>query len=162
MNTHNNNNNNNNNAMITVKIYSEERKINKNEKLEIVKFLFTHLEQYGDSEEDISSAVNYSLGEENKPGGLIISAIDESINKLAGVVVVNKTGMRGYIPENILVYIATDKNQRGKGIGKKLMQHAIESSYGDIALHCEPENPAKHLYEQLGFTSKYLEMRLKK
>ena len=68
--------------------------------------------------------------------------------------------MDGYIPENILVYIATDKNLRGKGVGKQLMQKAIEVTNGDIALHCEPDNPAKFLYEKLGFTSKYLEMRL--
>lgn len=147
--------------MITLQIYSEENRPEKNEKKQIIKFLFKHLEQYGDPETDISDAVGYSLGENNKPGGLIITAKNEN-SSLLGAVVINKTGMGGYIPENILVYIATDKNVRGKGIGKTLMQKAIQSSQGDIALHCEPENPAKHLYEKLGFTSKYLEMRLKK
>ena len=70
--------------------------------------------------------------------------------------------MDGYIPENILVYIATDANQRGKGIGKALMQHAIDNAQGNIALHVEPDNPAIKLYEKLGFTNKYLEMRLNK
>ena len=67
--------------------------------------------------------------------------------------------MKGYIPENILVYIATHKEYRGQGIGKQLMMAAIEQVYGDIALHVEPDNPAKKLYEKLGFTNKYLEMR---
>ncbi|MDN3709622.1 hypothetical protein QW060_21910 [Myroides ceti] len=40
-----------------------------------------------------------------------------------------------------------------------LMQNAIESSEGNIALHVEPDNPARKLYEKLGFTNKYLEMR---
>ena len=70
--------------------------------------------------------------------------------------------MSGYIPENILVYIATHKDYRGKGLGKKLMQEAINFAKGDIALHVEANNPAKHLYEKLGFTAPYLEMRLKK
>lgn len=148
--------------MITLQKFSEEKRPEANEKDQIIKFLFKHLEQYGDPESDISDAIGYSLGEENKPGGLVITAKDEDSGSLLGAVVVNKTGMGGYIPENILVYIATDKNARGKGIGKTLMQEAIQSSKGDIALHCEPENPAKHLYEKLGFTSKYLEMRLKK
>ncbi|KQS91851.1 GNAT family N-acetyltransferase [Chryseobacterium sp. Leaf394] len=148
--------------MITIQKYSDENRTNANEKEEIVQFLFEHLDQYGDPEKDISDAVSYSLGLNNKPGGLIITARDEKTDQLAGAVVVNKTGMGGYIPENILVYIATDKNVRGQGIGKKLMQQAIESSQGDIALHCEPENPAIHLYRKLGFSSKYLEMRLKK
>jgi GNAT superfamily N-acetyltransferase len=37
----------------------------------------------------------------------------------------NKTGMEGYIPENILVYIAVDRKFRGKGYGKELMIKAI-------------------------------------
>jgi ribosomal protein S18 acetylase RimI-like enzyme len=42
------------------------------------------------------------------------------------------------------------------------MKRAIELADGDIALHVEPDNPARILYEKLGFTNKYLEMRLKK
>jgi ribosomal-protein-alanine N-acetyltransferase len=39
---------------------------------------------------------------------------------------------------------------------------AIENTEGNIALHVEPDNPAKNLYERMGFTNKYLEMRLNK
>jgi ribosomal protein S18 acetylase RimI-like enzyme len=67
--------------------------------------------------------------------------------------------MKGYIPENILVYIATHKELRGKGIGKRIMSKAMEITEGDIALHVEANNPAKFLYEKLGFRNKYLEMR---
>ncbi|RZJ34369.1 MAG: GNAT family N-acetyltransferase [Chryseobacterium sp.] len=148
--------------MITIQKYSNDNRTNSNEKQEIIQFLFQHLEQYGDPEKDISDAVNYSLGLDDKPGGIIITSRDENTDQLVGAVVVNKTGMGGYIPENILVYIATDKKLRGQGIGKNLMQQAIDSSQGDIALHCEPDNPAIHLYRKLGFSSKYLEMRLKK
>ena len=42
------------------------------------------------------------------------------------------------------------------------MKKAIEITEGAIALHVEPNNPAKGLYEKLGFTNKYLEMRLQK
>ncbi len=130
------------------------------EKHRIIEFLFEHLEQYGDERQDIEKAFDYSTGKNNSPGGLILTATDNDI--LAGAVVINKTGMRDYIPENILVYIATHKSLRGKGIGKSLMEAAIRHTDGDIALHVEPDNPAKRLYENLGFTHKYLEMRLKK
>lgn len=148
--------------MITIHTYTEQRTANEQQKQKITEFLFHHLEQYGDPKSDIEKAINYSMGEDNKPGGILLAAVDENTSALAGAIVINKTGMHSYIPENILVYIAIDKNLRGKGIGKKLMQHAIDISKGDIALHCEPDNPARHLYEKLGFTSKYLEMRLKK
>ena len=70
--------------------------------------------------------------------------------------------MSGFIPEHILVYIAVHAEYRGQGLGKQLMEHIIEATDGDIALHVEADNPAKHLYEKYGFTNKYLEMRLKK
>ena len=67
-----------------------------------------------------------------------------------------------YIPENILVYIAVHQSHRGKGLGKKLMEYTLENCKGDIALHVEADNPAKHLYEKFGFKIPYLEMRLKR
>ena len=124
----------------------------------IVDFLFTHLEQYGDQKDAIQKCIDYVMNPE-KGGQIIIGKDDE---KIVGITILNQTGMNGYIPENILVYIAVDNSVRGKGFGKKLMQKAIDSVQGDIALHVEPDNPAKKLYENLGFTNKYLEMRLTK
>ncbi|MFW6328296.1 MAG: GNAT family N-acetyltransferase, partial [Bacteroidota bacterium] len=64
--------------------------------------------------------------------------------------------------ENILVYIAIHKEYRGKGLGRQLMSKAHEMTEGgDMKLHVEHENPARYLYEKLGYTSKYLEMRWK-
>ena len=124
----------------------------------IAGFLFNHLEQYGDKTEDILKCIDYAMNPQK--GGTIIIGIDEQ--EIVGIVIMNNTGMKDYIPENILVYIAVDNSQRGKGYGKKLMQKAIESVEGNIALHVEPDNPAFHLYTKLGFTNKYLEMRLTK
>ena len=124
----------------------------------IVDFLFTHLEQYGDQKDAIQKCIEYVMNPEK--GGQIIIGKDQE--KIVGITILNHTGMNGYIPENILVYIAVDNSVRGKGFGKKLMQKAIDSVEGDIALHVEPDNPAKKLYENLGFTNKYLEMRLTK
>ena len=124
----------------------------------IASFLFQHLDQFGDKKELILKCLDYVFNPER--GGFVVVAHDNG--KIGGTVVVNETGMTGYIPENILVYIAVDKNQRGNGLGKSLMQKTMETATGSIALHVEPDNPAKFLYEKLGFTSKYLEMRLQR
>jgi ribosomal protein S18 acetylase RimI-like enzyme len=42
------------------------------------------------------------------------------------------------------------------------MKAAVEKADGDVALHVEPHNPARFLYEKIGFTNKYLEYRYKK
>ena len=103
------------------------------QKIEIADFLFEHLDQYGDPKEDIMRCLDYALDQAGDKGGFSVMAREEG--KLVGVVVVNKTGMSGYIPENILVYIAVDASQRGKGVGKKLMKTAIDMAQGDVALH---------------------------
>jgi len=128
------------------------------QKKEIADFLFVQLEQYGDPIDHILKCLDYALDQAVDKGGFVVMA-KESGN-IVGAVVVNKTGMSGYIPENILVYIAVDATQRGKGVDKKLMSAVIDLANGAIALHVEPDNPARKLYEKLGFTNKYLEMRL--
>lgn len=126
----------------------------------IATFLHTHLEQYGDDINAITKAINYAAEKHNGRGGYVFTLHDE--NTLIGAVVINKTGMGDYIPENILVYIATHNAYRGQGLGRKIMTYAIDNCEGDIALHVEKDNPAKFLYEKLGFTNPYLEMRLKR
>ena len=143
--------------MITIQKFDKNQEFAVGQQVEVNEFLFKSLQEYGDPKEDINAAMDYALGEENSPGGFVLVANDG--DKIVGSVVVNRTGMKKYIPENILVYIATDAACRGKGIGKKLMETAIEHAEGSIALHVEPNNPAKGLFEKLGFTNKYLEMR---
>lgn len=120
--------------------------------------MYEHLEEYGDTRKSIGNALDYAMSSYPLSGGFIVTA--EENGDIVGTVVMNKTGMKGYIPENILVYIAVHKDYRGKGIGKELMKKTLNYTKGDIALHVEPDNPALKLYEKFNFTNKYLEMRL--
>lgn len=127
------------------------------QKDQIADFLLKQLENFGDPKADVLKCLDYAMNPDGQ-GGLVILAFEES--ELIGVLVLNHTGMSGYIPEHILVYFAVKKNQRGKGLGRKMMNQLLGQISGSIALHVEPQNPAKRLYEELGFTNKYLEMRL--
>jgi len=127
---------------------------------EIATFLHRHLDEYGDSKSAILKCIAYAFGDLPGSGGFILVAHDN--NDILGVVIINNTNMEEYIPEHILVYIAVHEKTRGQGVGKELMQRVIDHTEGDIALHVEPDNPARFLYQKVGFTSKYTEMRLKK
>lgn len=140
------------------KVYSPDNKISEQKKSELVDFLFTHLDEFGDEKEHIKKAVDYAMKDIPSLGGNLVLGFED--DQLIGAVVLNETGMGGYIPENILVYIAVHQDFRGKGLGRKLMSKAHEVITGDVALHVEPENPARYLYNNMGYTNKYLEMRL--
>ncbi len=141
----------------SVTIFTPDQKPTDEEYTGIANFLKKHLEEYGDKLEDIKKAMDFALTTENSFGGKIIAKYLD--NQIVGAVVLNQTGMNGYIPENILVYIAVHHDYRGRKLGKELMNKTVEICQGNIALHVEPDNPAKFLYEKIGFTNKYLEMR---
>jgi hypothetical protein len=67
--------------------------------------------------EDILKCTDYVMNPDK--GGNIVVGIDD--NKIVGVVILTNTGMKDFIPENILVYIAVD-NSNVVGYGKQLMQ----------------------------------------
>jgi ribosomal-protein-alanine N-acetyltransferase len=146
--------------MTNTKIFDAVNKPTNIEKMEVINFLHKHLQEYGDPKADIQKAIDFSIKEFVSFGGFTMLLMEN--NEIVGATVINQTGMGGYIPENILVYVAIDQDHRGKGFGKTLMEKAVSHCKGDIALHVEATNPAIKLYEKLGFTNPYLEMRLKK
>jgi GNAT superfamily N-acetyltransferase len=126
-------------------------------KEDFINFLYHHLGQYGDKKKDIERALDYAFSSDEGKGGFILVALED--DEIVGGVLMNDTAMKGYIPEHILVYIATHENHRGKGIGTKLLKQVFKECDGDVALHVEYDNPALRLYKRVGFKSKYAEMR---
>jgi len=147
--------------MIRVTLIKEEEQFHSEKsKQAFISFLYTYLGEYKDSKKDIEKAVNYAFSKSDGKGGFLLEAYDDK--QLIGGVVINNSGMSGYIPEHVLVYIVVHENRRGEGIGRMLLEKAIEICEGDVSLHVEYDNLAIRLYEGIGFTSKYAEMRYKK
>lgn len=117
------------------------------------------MKPFEDSLEDVGKALDYALGvDETKYGGFVTLATRDE--ELLGAVVMLRTGMHGYIPPWILLMVFVDPALRGRGIGGRLIDFTRGFCDGDIKLHVEHDNPARRLYERIGFKSKYLEMRL--
>jgi [ribosomal protein S18]-alanine N-acetyltransferase len=146
--------------MYQFKIFDAFDKPDLKEKNAVVNFLHEHLDEFGDERQHIMKALDFAVKDIPSFGGFVLKLSED--DKILGAVIVNQTGMSGYIPDSILVYIATHRNYRGKGLGKKMMDKTLEIAEGDVKLHVEPENPARFLYEKFGFTSKYIEMRYKR
>lgn len=120
-------------------------------------FLHRHLGRYGDPEGDIRKAIRYALSGEPGKGGFILTGYEGG--DLAAVLVINRTGMSGYIPENHLVYVAVDEERRYRGFGRRMIERAVSECRGDVSMHVERDNPARRLYEKIGFRETYVEMR---
>jgi len=127
---------------------------------DIARFLHETMRPYEDTVEDIHRALDYAFGTQIGKGGFLV--LGESNERLVGAVVMLNTGMQGYIPETVLVFVSILPEMRGTGLGTELIQRALDEAHGNVKLHVEHDNPAKRLYERIGFTSKYAEMRYEK
>lgn len=138
----------------------------------LARLLYEWLKPYEDTVADIMSGIESALAgtastaagdrenRTNRRGSFILVA--GTGETPVGALVMLNTGMKGYVPENLLLFVAVDPSRRGKGIGSRLVQYAVELCEGNVKLHVEYDNPAKGLYEHLGFTNKYAEMRYEK
>jgi len=146
--------------MLDIQLIQKENDFQKTDRKEFVQFLHKHLGKFGDPVPYIQKCLEYAFSDKKSEGGFALAAYQGKF--LVGGLIINKTGMSGYIPENILVYIAVDATFRGQGIGSQIINKAFDLTEGDIKLHVEYDNPAKRLYERLGFINKYAEMRYQK
>ena len=126
----------------------------------LAEFLHRSLKPYEDTLPYIKQGIVDALKPQSgEPGFILVAEVDQ---KPVGAVVMLRTGMKGYVPENLLLWVAVDPSVRGKGVGSRIIKRAFDEADGDVKLHVEYDNPAKRLYERLGMTNKYAEMRYTK
>lgn len=123
----------------------------------IVDFFNLNLRPYEDSVDDVRKGLEYAFSDAEGKGGFLLLAVRGE--RIQGGLLMLNTGMEGYVPEHLLLFVGVRPETRGEGIGKRLIERALALTRGDVKLHVEYSNPAKRLYERLGFTTKYAEMR---
>jgi len=124
---------------------------------DLERFLHDQMVPWEDRLSDISRGLDYAFSEQPGCGGLVLLATGD--RQLYGAVVILHTGMSGFVPEHLMLFVSVRKDCRGAGLGSRLVLEALSHCPGDVKLHVEYGNPAKRLYERLGFTSPYAEMR---
>jgi ribosomal protein S18 acetylase RimI-like enzyme len=127
----------------------------------ITNFLQLHLVDCTDNKKAIRQSLLYAAKEITSLGGYTFITKEEGI--IVGAIVINKTGMKDYQSENLLVYLAVHKDFREQGIATKLLEEAIRYCDGNITLQINKENnDAIKVFEKNGFTSKKIQMTLRK
>ena len=127
---------------------------------QLVALLHEKMSPYNDTVEDIQRGLDYAFSDQPGMGGFVTLASRD--HRLLGALVMLSTGMKGYIPENLLLMVVVDPELRGLGIGREIIDFSVARCEGDVKLHVEHDNPAQRLYLRMGFTSKYIEMRLER
>jgi hypothetical protein len=133
--------------------------MNPAEKSAVINFLCTYTAHA--SKPGVREAVEYAI--KNKPsfGGFVLTA--HTGRQLIAAVVVNRTGMEGYNPNNLFVYVTFHEDYcQDEPTMLQVLKKAIDLTDGDIALHVEPSNPILKLYKKMGFEAPYLELRFNK
>ncbi len=146
-------------TMVQQQFYNAYSKVTPYQKDSIVKFLQQNLDGDEVSREAIVEAMDYAVKDRPSFGGFILTA-NES-DKILGAMVVNSTGLE-VNPSNRVVYMAIADQYRGNGVASKLMKRAIELSKGKLALQVSNNPESIRMFEQLGFQTKYVELRLSK
>lgn len=140
-------------------IYNAFSGINPSDRNALVRFLIEHTENA--AKKEIEDAIEYALKIKPSFGGFIMVAHEDRAIRAA--IVANRTGMEGYVPNNIFVFVTQHRdflNIENEMLA--LLRQAINHTKGDVALHVKPDNPTRALFEKIGFEAQYLELRLSK
>ena len=119
------------------------------EKEAIINFLLENLDDYTESRDNVSRAIEYALSKFPHQGGFILMA--KNGNEIQGVAVVNRTNFEEYFPENILVFIATSRDERRKGIALELLNRTKVYSKGSILVRITKDGQINQLFTKAGF-----------
>lgn len=108
--------------------------------------------------DNIWRSVDYSLSLSKNQGGFILLTKEDG--DITGALVINRTSMEDYIPENILIHLVIGAHVNKNDTGLRLLRMAIELTKGKLAVRLNKDHPDRSLYEVLGFRERYIEYQL--
>jgi len=124
----------------------------------LVRFLQAHLGAEDDPADVIRRALDYSLSAVSDSGGFLVLAYTGE--RVIGLLACARTTTGGFIPENIVTYLCIHREHRRRGIGRALMERALETAEGDFKLHVRDRGaPAVEFCARLGFHEERIELR---
>lgn len=127
------------------------------DRIAVVQFLEQH--EKTEHKDHICDALDYALKIKPSFGGFVLVARKEG--RIRGVIVSNCTGMTGYNASHLFVFATYNHHcECDRSAMLELMREAIRYAKGQVAMHIAPDNPALTLFQQLGFKSELLALRL--
>jgi [ribosomal protein S18]-alanine N-acetyltransferase len=122
-------------------------------------FFHETMRPWQDTRPDVVKALNYVFGAAPGQGGFLVLAREQG--RRAGALLMLDLALGGFVADHLLLFVSVEPEQRGRGLGRRIIECALGQCPGTVKLHVDFENPAGRLYERLGFEKKYYEMRRK-
>ncbi len=126
----------------------------------MTRFILDNTSEHDLTYEAVWRSVEYSLSMSKNQGGFILVGREDG--DMTSVLVMNRTRMEDYMPENILIHLAIGPHVEKSETGLKLLQKAIEITHGDLAVRLNKDHPDLSLYEVMGFRERYIEYQLQR
>lgn len=134
--------------MTTTKLYNSFPSISFQKKSEIISFLNNHPDNPFLDRSTITHLVDYALKEISSFGGFVVT--EEEDKKIIGAMVVNNTGMEGYMPNNLIVASGFLPGRQKAGIKKRILQKILYLTKGDTALMIQSPACRKSIPKNIG------------
>ncbi|MFS4415270.1 hypothetical protein [Maribacter sp. 2307ULW6-5] len=125
----------------------------------LTKFIHKHQIEDNARETDIRRAIRYASKEVPGFGGIVYTAEEDGM--LIGAIVMNRTGLEGSLPEQLVVSIAVHREHRDSTVYRKMLNYVVDYSCGDIGVQVKKDNPLVPVLEDHGFKNDYIQMNLK-
>lgn len=139
-----------------IRLYNAGTDMDQWEKAAVVHFL--HVHGIGISYQVARNAVDCVLKHTPSFGGFILA--DWMGDQLRALVMVNRTGMSGFGPDNLISFAVVNGTEEcSLQVLENLIRQAIHLSDGEIAFHLPKRHPAIKLFRELGFEQEYVELR---
>lgn len=144
--------------MTTPIVYDAFTGIGISKKKAIVSFLSQYSETVWMEETAIYQAVDYAIKETPSFGGFIVTA--EQDHQIIAALVINKTGMHGYMPQNIAVLNAVLPEYKNTNLIKELKAKAMMLTKGNIAIVVNNHGIKDMELQNMALEAKYMQMPL--
>jgi len=134
--------------MTSTKLYNSFPRISYQKKAALIKFVCDYQEGTCLNKSTITHLVDYALKEISSFGGFLVT--EETEEEVLGIMIVNNTGMEGYMPNNLIVASAFLPNIGKEGSKKRILQKIMYVTRGDTALFIKNTYQQKSYLANLG------------
>lgn len=117
-------------------------------KATLINFICDYQEDSSLDKSIITHLVDSALKEVSSFGGFVVT--EEKQEEVLGVMVVNNTGMEGYMPNNLIVLGAFLPNTGKEGSKKRILQKIMHLTRGEAALLIKAVDQSESSLRSLG------------